>query len=120
MARVPRLPLGIDPIARSWLLTALLSVAASASHAAEVVVRVTGLMEPLGQVGCSLSSKSDPSGFPMDNASARNVWLCADTGRPGWLSGVLGWSLAVRPRRGQVRVQTRMMMCMKARHVDSG
>ncbi len=49
---------------------------AGASHAADLVVRVSGLSAPLGQVGCSLFSSA--KGFPMDNSSARVVWLAAD------------------------------------------
>jgi len=44
--------------------------------AAQVVVRVSGVQEPLGQIGCSLFSS--PQGFPMDNGSARVVWLTAE------------------------------------------
>jgi uncharacterized protein (DUF2141 family) len=55
---------------------ALLVTAGSASSAAEVVVRISGLNEPLGQVGCSLFAGA--AGFPMDNTSARNVWVPAE------------------------------------------
>ena len=47
-----------------------------ASGAAELVVRITGLSEPLGQVGCSLFN--GPLGFPMDSSSARQLWHAAD------------------------------------------
>jgi uncharacterized protein (DUF2141 family) len=49
---------------------------AGTGHAAELLVRVTGLSEPLGQVGCSLFA--GPGGFPMDSTGARVVWLAAD------------------------------------------
>jgi uncharacterized protein (DUF2141 family) len=57
-------------------MAALLLTACGASGAAEVVVRVSGLGEPLGQVGCSLFVGA--AGFPMDNTSARSLWLPAD------------------------------------------
>jgi uncharacterized protein (DUF2141 family) len=41
-----------------------------------VVVRITCLVEPLGQVGCSLFD--GPGGFPMDSTRARVLWLPAD------------------------------------------
>ncbi len=47
-----------------------------AARAADVVVRITGLSEPLGQVGCSLFA--GPAGFPMDSAGARQIWQAAD------------------------------------------
>lgn len=47
-----------------------------AAGAAGVVVRITGLSEPLGQVGCSLFA--GPAGFPMDSGNARVVWLPAE------------------------------------------
>lgn len=39
-------------------------------------VRVSGLAEPTGRVGCALFS--GPTGFPMDNRTARQLWLPAD------------------------------------------
>lgn len=42
------------------------------SSAADVVVRINGLSEPLGEVGCSLFW--GPAGFPMDNSGARVLW----------------------------------------------
>ena len=47
-----------------------------AAGAAELVVRITGLSEPLGQVGCSLFA--GPAGFPKDSAGARQLWQAAD------------------------------------------
>ena len=58
-------------------LIALAMALPHAAGAAELVVRVTGLSEPLGQVGCSLFS--GPAGFPMDNSGARVAWLQADS-----------------------------------------
>jgi uncharacterized protein (DUF2141 family) len=76
MSRVPQLSLGVRRDPRKALLVALLVTAGSASSAAEIVVRVSGLSEPLGQVGCSLFAGT--TGFPMDNTSARNLWLPAE------------------------------------------
>ena len=47
-----------------------------AAGAAEVVVRITGLSEPFGQVGCSLFA--GPAGFPKDSSGARQFWQAAD------------------------------------------
>jgi uncharacterized protein (DUF2141 family) len=69
-------------IASSWTRTAkglfasLVAIAASTSSAAEVVIRITGLSEPLGQVGCSLFA--GPAGFPKDSSGARQLWQAAD------------------------------------------
>jgi uncharacterized protein (DUF2141 family) len=62
---------------RKCVLTALLAASCGVCCGAGVVVRVSGLTEPLGQVGCSLFAGD--AGFPMDSALARNVWLPADT-----------------------------------------
>ncbi len=53
-----------------------MSLAAVPSRAAKVVVCITGLSEPLGQVGCSLFAVA--AGFPMDNSGARVLWQPAD------------------------------------------
>lgn len=66
----------VERAARQVLLAAGLAAASGAGTAAEVVVRVSGLSAPLGQVGCSLFAVA--AGFPMDIASARNLWLPAD------------------------------------------
>lgn len=63
--------------ARGALLAALTLGACSGSEAAGVIVRISGLAEPLGQVGCSLFATAD--GFPMDNSGARNLWPRAET-----------------------------------------
>jgi uncharacterized protein (DUF2141 family) len=55
---------------------ALALCACGSAHAAELVVRISGLSEPMGQVGCALFARA--AGFPMDNASARLLWLAAD------------------------------------------
>lgn len=54
----------------------LAAAAAMPSHAADLLVRVSGLAEPLGQVGCTLFA--GPAGFPMDSSAARVIWLPAD------------------------------------------
>lgn len=57
------------------LLLALVSLATLPSRAADVVINITGLREPLGQVGCALFAGA--AGFPMDNSGARVLWLPA-------------------------------------------
>jgi uncharacterized protein (DUF2141 family) len=61
-------------------LVGLLNAAACAlpvaASAADLVVRVSGISEPLGQVGCSLFSGA--TGFPTDTATARSQWQGAD------------------------------------------
>lgn len=60
------------------LLALVIAPALSVSaDAAEIVVTVTGITEPLGQVGCSLFAGS--SGFPLDSAQARGMWQPADS-----------------------------------------
>jgi uncharacterized protein (DUF2141 family) len=61
--------------ALALLIAAACALPVTAS-AADVVVRITGLSEPLGQVGCSLFA--GPPGFPMDSSGARQVWQAAD------------------------------------------
>ncbi|MFY7855002.1 MAG: DUF2141 domain-containing protein [Rubrivivax sp.] len=48
----------------------------SAATAAELIVRVSGISAPLGQIGCSLFAQE--AGFPMDTRNARVTWLAAD------------------------------------------
>jgi len=76
MFRDPRSKPGVPWGKRKKLLPLLLAMAASASNATDVVVHVTGLGQPLGQVGCSLFSRA--TGFPMDATAARTQWLPAD------------------------------------------
>jgi uncharacterized protein (DUF2141 family) len=67
------------PRSRVLLLAALIASACAlplAASAADLVVRITGLADPLGQVGCSLFA--GPAGFPMDNSGARQQWQAAD------------------------------------------
>ena len=59
-----------------FLLLTLVLLAVFPSRAADVVVRITGLNEPLGQVSCSLFAGA--ASFPMDNSGARVLWLPAD------------------------------------------
>ena len=68
-AQSDRLPRRLAAIVCAALLPA-------AAHAADVVVRIGGLAEPLGQVGCALFSSDQ--GFPLDSAGARVQWLAAE------------------------------------------
>lgn len=52
------------------------AVAANASGAAELLVRVSGISAPVGQIGCALFATK--AGFPMDTAAAKAQWLSAD------------------------------------------
>jgi uncharacterized protein (DUF2141 family) len=59
------------------IVATLVALAASTSGgAAAAVVRISGLSEPLCHVGCSLFAGR--TGFPLDNATARVLWLPAD------------------------------------------
>jgi len=75
MSRAPRSSLGRRRDPREALWVALLITAGATAGAADIVVRVGGLSEPLGQVGCSLFAGA--TGFPMDSTPARNLWLPA-------------------------------------------
>lgn len=44
--------------------------------AAEVIIKVAGIVSADGQIGCSLFKS--PSGFPMDSSAARQIWLPAN------------------------------------------
>jgi uncharacterized protein (DUF2141 family) len=57
-------------------LIALTSALPFAAGAADLVVRISGLSEPLCRVGCSLFA--GPAGFPMENTVARVMWLPAE------------------------------------------
>ncbi len=61
---------------RAGPLIALAVALPMSASAAELVVRISGLSEPLGQVGCSLFAGA--TGFPMDNTGARVQWVAAD------------------------------------------
>ena len=74
---MPSKPAGSFPRTSQSLVAAFFVVFTGTSSAAELVVRISGLVEPLGQVGCSLFAGAN--GFPMDNAGARVMWLAADT-----------------------------------------
>jgi uncharacterized protein (DUF2141 family) len=79
-------------------LTGLL-LAGAASPAwviTELVVRVTGIRAPLGQIGCSLFA--DATGFPMDNAKAKQQWL------PALADGVTCRFVGVAPGRYAVSI----------------
>ena len=94
---------------RTTLAFAALTLALpTASHAAELTIRVTGLEKPLGNVGCSLFA--GPSGFPMDNSTARVTWQNADAkGVTCRYSDVPEGSYAVsigHDRNGNKRVDT--------------
>ena len=49
----------------------------SGAWAADLVVRVSGITEPLGKIGCALFANAE--GFPMENNGARQLWLAAET-----------------------------------------
>lgn len=70
-SRRSRLALGLGAVtayvALSW---------PGSSVAADIVIRISGMLEPIGQIGCSLFA--GPDGFPMDNSKARTHWLPAD------------------------------------------
>ena len=59
------------------LVIATSGISSSRVHAAEVVVNVSGITAPLGQIGCSLFES--PANFPMNNIEARQVWVKAAT-----------------------------------------
>lgn len=65
------------PAASRCVAAALLLFAAlpAARASADLLVRVTGIQAPLGQIGCSLFAEA--GGFPMDSARAKQQWLPA-------------------------------------------
>lgn len=65
-------------LARAVLLAGVAAIAPATVSAAGLVIRVTGMSAPLGEVGCALYASAD--GFPMDRATARAQWLPADAG----------------------------------------
>jgi uncharacterized protein (DUF2141 family) len=52
------------------VLAALIPASALAS---DLIVKVSGVIDRGGQIGCALFS--DPKGFPMDGAKARQLWV---------------------------------------------
>lgn len=70
-SRLPSLSLGLGAIVACAAFSA-----PGTSSAADLVIRVSGMLDPLGQIGCSLFA--GPDGFPMDNTKARVQWLPAD------------------------------------------
>lgn len=90
-SRPPRPPRG----ATAWA-AAVLTAAAPAALAADLVVRVGGLAVPLGSVGCSLFAGE--AGFPMDNSRAEQQWL------PAQADGVFCRFKGVAPGRYAVSI----------------
>lgn len=73
MRDVPHAPNG----ARITTLALVSALAApGASAAAELVVKVSGMTERFGQIGCALFATD--KGFPMDDAAARVLWVPSD------------------------------------------
>jgi uncharacterized protein (DUF2141 family) len=66
---------------RAACIIATLSFAAfslGASHAAEMVVNVSGLDQPRGEIGCALFAAASADRFPLDNGAATMQWRGAD------------------------------------------
>jgi uncharacterized protein (DUF2141 family) len=66
----------LHPARAAALIGLALALGTQQALAADLLVRITGLQAPLGQVGCALFASE--KGFPMDNASARLGWQPAD------------------------------------------
>jgi uncharacterized protein (DUF2141 family) len=60
---------------RSFAGPLLLCLSTATWAAPDLVVRVSGIRSPLGQIGCALFA--DGSGFPMDSARAQQQWIPA-------------------------------------------
>lgn len=73
-ARAPRMP-----ALRRALAAVALVLSHAPLHATDVIVRIDGIAEPHGWIGCSLFRTVD--GFPMETGAARVQWLKADAGR---------------------------------------
>lgn len=73
-ARIPDKPL------RHFRCAVGAAAIALAPHAGAVdlLVKITGLAEPLGSMGCALFA--GPEGFPMNNSKARMLWQPASAG----------------------------------------
>lgn len=95
----------------SFALIAAACLLPAVCAAAEVVVRISGLTEPLGQVDCALFA--GPKGFPMDNAAARTQSHAADAkGVTCRYSDVAEGTYAVsigHDRNGNKRVDTNFL-----------
>lgn len=65
------------PAARCAAL-AVAAFAAAPLNAADLVVRVGGIAEPLGWIGCALYRS--PEGFPSDDSGAKAQWTKAEPG----------------------------------------
>ncbi|MCU0774119.1 MAG: DUF2141 domain-containing protein [Ideonella sp.] len=82
---------------RRWLAGALLIATATSSWATtELVVRVSGIEPPLGQIGCALFA--DASGFPMDNRQAQQQWV------PAQADGATCRFVGVKPGRYAISI----------------
>jgi uncharacterized protein (DUF2141 family) len=66
----------LQSIRRTAVALATALCLTAVAHAGELVVRVTGITEPLGEFGCALFAS--PAGFPLDIGKARQLWLPAD------------------------------------------
>lgn len=62
---------------RAFFLVISCFLAAQLS-AGEIVVKITGISESSGQIGCALFKSAD--GFPMNNAVAQQLWQPANLG----------------------------------------
>lgn len=64
----------------TWMTTARLlagmALAGQLLWAGEVVVKVTGISQDAGEIGCALFG--DAKGFPMERANAKAVWQPAN------------------------------------------
>jgi uncharacterized protein (DUF2141 family) len=96
---------------RVGALMALITTLPMTASAADLEVRITGMSDPLGQVGCSLFA--GPAGFPMDNSGARQQWQAAEAnGVTCRFSDVSEGSYAVaigHDRNGDKRVDTNFL-----------
>jgi uncharacterized protein (DUF2141 family) len=103
----------MHPVAAVRSAAALAALALSVPScllAADIVVNVTGIITPLGQVGCSLFV--DPKGFPMDPSAAATLWRPADPKGtncrfPGVAAGTYAVSV-VHDLNGNARVDTNL------------
>jgi uncharacterized protein (DUF2141 family) len=62
--------------AGAFTLVLLVAWSTGPAFAADVLVRVSGIIDNRGRVGCSLFAGAN--GFPMDNTVARAMWQPAD------------------------------------------